>query len=94
MMFTPQDFVSKWKRVTTREKQTYQEQFIDLCHLVGHQTPSDDDPLDCSGGDFQVKIRTYSSQKIPISSLAALAGIEDPVSPRIVDSGCLALTGY
>src|SRR6266545_2119 len=44
MPLTPQDFVSKWKRVTAREKQTYQEHFIDLCHLVGHQTPNDYDP--------------------------------------------------
>jgi hypothetical protein len=26
MSITPQDFVSKWKRVTAREKQTYQKQ--------------------------------------------------------------------
>ena len=44
MPLTPQDFVSKWKRVTAREKQTYQEHFIDLCHLAGHQTPNDYDP--------------------------------------------------
>lgn len=44
MPITPQDFVSKWKRVTAREKQTYQEHFIDLCHLAGHQTPNDYDP--------------------------------------------------
>src|SRR6266540_3591645 len=44
MPLTPQDFVSKWKRVTAREKQTYQEHFIDLCNLVGHQTPNDYDP--------------------------------------------------
>ncbi len=31
MPLTPQDFVSKWKRGTTREKQTYQEHFLDLC---------------------------------------------------------------
>ena len=43
MPITPQDFVSKWKRVTAREKQTYQEHFLDLCHLVGHQTPNDYD---------------------------------------------------
>jgi hypothetical protein len=42
--FTPQDFVSKWKRVTSREKQTYQEHFIDLCRLVDHQTPNEADP--------------------------------------------------
>jgi len=41
--FTPQDFVSKWKRVTSREKQTYQEHFIDLCRLVDHQTPNEAD---------------------------------------------------
>src|SRR5688572_21246077 len=44
MPLTPQDFVSKWRRVTAREKQIYQEHFIDLCHLVGHQTPNDYDP--------------------------------------------------
>jgi len=44
MPLTPQDFVSKWKRVTGREKQIYQEHFIDICHLVGHQTPNDYDP--------------------------------------------------
>jgi len=44
MPITPQDFVSKWKRVTAREKQTYQEHFIDLCHLVGHPTPIEYDP--------------------------------------------------
>ncbi len=44
MTLTPQDFVSKWKRVTSREKQTYQEHFIDLCHLVGHPTPNESDP--------------------------------------------------
>ncbi|CAG0968260.1 hypothetical protein ANAEL_01030 [Anaerolineales bacterium] len=44
MTITPQEFVSKWKRVTSREKQSYQEHFIDLCRLVGHQTPNDYDP--------------------------------------------------
>lgn len=41
---TPQDFLSKRKRVTSREKQTYQEHFIDLCCLVDHQTPNEADP--------------------------------------------------
>ena len=44
MPITPQEFVSKWKRVTAREKQTYQEHFLDLCQLVSHQTPNDYDP--------------------------------------------------
>jgi hypothetical protein len=40
----PQDFVAKWKRVTSRERQATQEHFIDLCHLVGHETPNEFDP--------------------------------------------------
>ena len=44
MSITPQEFVSKWKRVTAREKQTYQEHFLDICQLVSHQTPNDYDP--------------------------------------------------
>ena len=43
MSFTPQDFVSKWMRVSAREKQSYQEHFIDLCHLVGHQMAHEDE---------------------------------------------------
>lgn len=44
MPITPQEFISKWQRVTAREKQTYQEHFLDICQLVGHQTPNDYDP--------------------------------------------------
>jgi type II restriction/modification system DNA methylase subunit YeeA len=44
MPITPQEFISKWKRVSAREKQIYQEHFLDLCQLVGHQTPNDYDP--------------------------------------------------
>ena len=44
MNLTPQDFVAKWKRVTSRERQVYQEHFIDLCHLAGHPTPNEMDP--------------------------------------------------
>jgi hypothetical protein len=41
---TPQDFVSKWKRADARERQSVQEHFIDLCALVGHETPMGQDP--------------------------------------------------
>ena len=44
MTLTPQDFVSKWKRAAAREKQSVQEHFLDLCQLVGHPTPIEDDP--------------------------------------------------
>jgi hypothetical protein len=35
----PQDFVSKWKRSEARERQSVREDFIDLCALMGHETP-------------------------------------------------------
>jgi hypothetical protein len=44
MPLTPQDFVSKWKRAEARERQSVQEHFIDLCSLVGHETPMQADP--------------------------------------------------
>jgi len=44
MPITPQDFVSKWKRAEARERQSVQEHFIDLCQLVGHETPMQQDP--------------------------------------------------
>jgi hypothetical protein len=40
MTLTPQDFVAKWKRVTTRERQACQEHFLDLCRLVDQRTRS------------------------------------------------------
>ena len=44
MPLTPQDFVSKWKRADARERQSVQEHFIDLCALVEHETPMQQDP--------------------------------------------------
>ena len=41
---TPQQFVEKWRRATIKERSGYQEHFADLCHLVGHPTPIEDDP--------------------------------------------------
>ena len=42
---TPQEFVAKWRQTTLKEKASAQEHFIDLCHLIGHPTPADADPL-------------------------------------------------
>ena len=41
---TPQDFIRKWKPVALTERATAQEHFLDLCRLVGHPTPAEDDP--------------------------------------------------
>ena len=41
---TPQQFVEKWERAELKERASYQEHFMDLCHLVGHPTPAEMDP--------------------------------------------------
>ena len=38
---TPQEFVAKWRGDTRKERSVAQEHFIDLCHLIGHETPGD-----------------------------------------------------
>ena len=41
---TPDDFIRKWDGVTLREKQASQEHFLDLCALVGVDSPAKADP--------------------------------------------------
>ncbi|HXY59575.1 MAG TPA: hypothetical protein VEH76_13465, partial [Methylocystis sp.] len=41
---TPQDFIRKWKDHALTERSAAQQHFIDVCRLVGHPTPAEDDP--------------------------------------------------
>jgi hypothetical protein len=41
---TPQAFVHKWRDSTLKERSAAQEHFIDLCRLIDHPTPAEDDP--------------------------------------------------
>ena len=41
---TPQQFVQKWEDSALKERSSYQEHFMDVCHLVGHPTPAALDP--------------------------------------------------
>ncbi|TAH51025.1 MAG: class I SAM-dependent DNA methyltransferase [Chloroflexota bacterium] len=41
---TPQQFVEKWRDAKLKERSSYQEHFIDLCHLIEHPTPAQADP--------------------------------------------------
>ena len=41
---TPQEFVRKWQVAAHNERQGSQSHFIDLCHLLNIQTPTDADP--------------------------------------------------
>ena len=41
---TPQEFVAKWKKADLKETAASQSHFIDLCALIGHQTPVEMDP--------------------------------------------------
>jgi SAM-dependent methyltransferase len=41
---TPAAFAAKWRGITTTEKASSQEHFIDLCRLLGEPTPHEADP--------------------------------------------------
>ena len=38
---TPQELVAKWRGDTRKERSVAQEHFIDLCRLLGHETPGE-----------------------------------------------------
>ena len=41
---TPRAFIEKWRASQLKERSASQEQFIDLCHLLGEPTPAEADP--------------------------------------------------
>jgi peptide-methionine (S)-S-oxide reductase len=41
---TPSEFIKKWKAANLKERSAAQEHFIDLCRLMGEQTPAEADP--------------------------------------------------
>lgn len=41
---TPQEFAAKWRDVSLKERSAAQEHFLDICHLLGHETPAQADP--------------------------------------------------
>jgi hypothetical protein len=55
--YTPQQFVDKWNRTELKERASYQEHFMDLCHLVGHRTPAEKDP-DGTFFTFEAGVKT------------------------------------
>ena len=40
----PRDFVATWRATQLSERASYQQHFLDLCHLIGHATPAELDP--------------------------------------------------
>ncbi len=53
----PQQFVEKWARAELKERASYQEHFMDLCHLVEHATPAQMDP-DGTFFTFEAGVKT------------------------------------
>ncbi|MER9585797.1 class I SAM-dependent DNA methyltransferase [Mesorhizobium sp. M0276] len=41
---TPTAFIKKWRKSDLGERQTAQEHFLDICSLIGHPSPIDEDP--------------------------------------------------
>ena len=46
---TPQQFIQKWTGQELKERQAYQQHFLDLCELVKHPKPAD---IDKTGEHF------------------------------------------
>ena len=44
LIITALQFIQKWKPSKLKERAAAQEHFIDLCHLLGHDTPAKADP--------------------------------------------------
>jgi type II restriction/modification system DNA methylase subunit YeeA len=44
-MQTPNEFITKWKASTLKERSASQEHFLDICRLIGHPTPAQSDPI-------------------------------------------------
>ena len=42
---TPAAFAAKWRGITTTEKASAQEHFIDVCRMLGEPTPHEADPI-------------------------------------------------
>ena len=41
---TPAEFIAKWSKVALTERAAAQQHFLDLCALLGHETPAQADP--------------------------------------------------
>lgn len=41
---TPDQFITKWKDATLKERSASQEHFLDLCRLLDEPTPAEADP--------------------------------------------------
>ena len=41
---TPTEFITKWRAANLKERSAAQEHFLDLCRLLGEQTPAEADP--------------------------------------------------
>ena len=41
---TPTEFIKKWKAANLKERSAAHEHFLDLCKLLGEQTPAEADP--------------------------------------------------
>ena len=71
---TPQAFVAKWKKSSLKESAGDREHFIDLCRLIGHDTP---DEADSTGANFTFQ---YGAAKLGTGhSVVEKAHAEQPV---------------
>jgi type II restriction/modification system DNA methylase subunit YeeA len=59
---TVDQFIAKWERAELKERASYQEHFLDLCALVGHETPAQKDPTG-EGFTFEAGMKTTTGSQ-------------------------------
>nr|WIE92519.1 class I SAM-dependent DNA methyltransferase [Mesorhizobium sp. WSM4875] len=55
---TPQTFIAKWQNSQLKERAAAQEHFLDLCRMLGEQTPAEVDP---TGKDYGFEVGASKS---------------------------------
>jgi hypothetical protein len=66
---SPQEFVNRWRGATLKEKSAAQSHFNDVCHLVGHATPTE---YDTHGTTFVFEAR---ARPAPATAVRAAVGL-------------------
>jgi len=92
---TPGAFAAKWRGITTTEKAASQENFIDLCRMLGEPTPHKADPIGAfyafekrvvkaGGGDGYAYFMDASTRDFVLSRIERLSLVN---ATRAAESG-------
>jgi len=74
----PIEFQRKWIGVELKERSASQEHFLDICRVIGHQTPAEMDPTGDSSRSNAVPPKRWVATAGPLSGV----GNTSPKNPK------------